>query len=110
MPLFRRLFGKATRLDGGTRIEQVVRYANSTQGGAYSGLDPLDTAQEQTRTRAYWAWRQYHQPIVFSNIDIAKNGGSSQVLGLLKTEAADAMEALKDKFGTALTNMVYSAV
>jgi len=38
MPLFKRLWGKAKRKDGGTRIEQVVRYANSTQGGWYSGL------------------------------------------------------------------------
>lgn len=38
MPLFSRLWGKATRLDGGQRIEQVVRYKNSTQGGWYTGL------------------------------------------------------------------------
>lgn len=102
MPIFRRLFGKATRLDGGHRIEKVVRYANSTQGGWFSGLDTLDTAQEQTRTRAYWAWRQAHQPIVFSNIDLAKNGGAEKVFDLMKTESADMLEALKDKFGTAL--------
>ena len=38
MPLFRRLWGKAKRLDGGHRIEKVVKYALSTQGGWYSGL------------------------------------------------------------------------
>ena len=37
-PLLTRLLGKGQRLDGGKRIEQVVRYANSTQGGWYSGL------------------------------------------------------------------------
>ena len=102
MPVFGRLWGKAERKDGGTRIEQVVRYKNSTQGGFYSGLDTLDTAQEKTRTRAYWAWRQAHQPIVFSNIDLARNGGSEKVFDLLKSEMEDAKEALKDKFGTAL--------
>ena len=36
--LFRRLWGKAERLDGGKDIEKVVKYALSTQGGWYSGL------------------------------------------------------------------------
>lgn len=102
MPTFSRLWGKASRQDGGTRIEQPIRYANSTQGGWYSGKDTLDTAEETTRTRAYWAWRQAHQPIVFSNIDIAKNGGTEKVLDLVRTGAEDARLALKDKFGTAL--------
>jgi len=100
--LFNRLFKKAQRLDGGQRIEQVVRYANSTQGGWYSGLDTLDTTQEQTRTRAYFEWRQAHQPLVVSNIDQAKNGGSEAVFKLLTEDAADATKALQDKFGSAL--------
>ena len=100
--LFRRLFGKAKRQDGGQRIEQVVRYANSGQGGWYAGLDTLDTAQEQSRTRAYWEWRQAHQPIVISNIDQAKNGGSEAVFKLLAEESKDAALSLQDKFGIAL--------
>jgi len=101
-PLLHRLLRKGQRLDGGKQIDQVIRYADNTQGGWYSGLDTLDTAQEQTRTRAYFEWRQAHQPIVFSNIDIAKNGGTSKVLDILKTEAEDAKLALEQKFGTAL--------
>ena len=39
MPLVRRLWSKIeNRLDGGTTIDKVVRYALSTQGGFYSGL------------------------------------------------------------------------
>ena len=101
-PTLFRLLKKGSRQDGGKRIEQVVRYANSTQGGWYSGLDTLNTAYEDTRTRAYWEWRQAHQPIVFANINIARNGGTEKVLDLLKTEAEDAKLALQDKFGTAL--------
>ena len=100
--LLSRLLKKAQRKDGGQRIEQVIRYANSTQGGWYSGLDSLDTAQEQTRTRAYWEWRQAHQPLVISNIDQAKNGGSEAVFKLLAEDAEDAKKAIQDKFGTAL--------
>jgi hypothetical protein len=101
-PILFRLMDKGDRKSGGKRIEQVVRYANNTQGGAYEGLDTLDTASEDTRTRAYFSWRQYHQPIVFSNIDIAKNGGEGKIEDLLKTEMEDAKLALQDKFGTAL--------
>ena len=102
MPLFRRLWRAAKRQDGGTRIEKVVRYALSTQGGWYSGLDTLDTAQEQTRTRAFWNWRQAHQPIVVTNIDLARNGGAEAVFKLLAEDTTDAEVSLKDKFGTAL--------
>ena len=101
-PALFRLLKKADRQDGGTYVEKVVRYANSTQGGSYSGLDTLDTAQEASLTRAQWEWRQYHQPIVFSNIDIAKNGGDAKVLDMLKVEADNAKLSLEDKFGTAL--------
>ena len=108
-PILFRLLDKGQRLSGGKRIEKVVRYANSTQGGWYEGLDVLDTASEDTRTRAYFNWRQAHQPIVFSNIDLAKNGGEGKIEDLLKTEMEDAKLALQDKFGTAL-NLVNSAV
>ena len=102
MPLFHRLWGKAKKQDGGKTIEKVLHYALSTQGGFYSGLDTLDTAQEQTRTRATWNWKQLHQPITVSNIEIAKNGGTEKIFDLLKEDSVDAMEALKDKIGTAL--------
>ncbi len=102
MPVFSRLFKKASRKDGGIRIEKVVRYANSTQGGWYTGLDTLDTAQEQTRTRAYWNWRQCHQPIVVSNIDIAKNGGQEKVFDMLAEDMNDSRKTIEDRFGTAL--------
>jgi len=100
--LLNRMLRNPIKADGGKRIEKVIRYALSTQGGWYSGLDTLDTARETTRTRAYWEWRQAHQPIVISNIDIAKNGGTSKVLGLVAEEMADAEVSLRDKFSTAL--------
>ena len=109
-PILFRLLSKAERLDGGVTIDQVIRYVNSTQGGWYAGLGILDTASEDTRTRAVFNWRQAHQPIVFANIDLAKNGGESKVFDLLKTETEDAKLALQDKFGTALTELVHSAV
>ena len=64
----------------------------------------MDTGSEDTRTRSTWNWRQLHQPIVFSNMDLAKNGGgeATKVFDLLKTETEDARLALEDKLGTAM--------
>lgn len=100
--LFGRLFGKAERLDGGRTIDQNVRYAISTQGGFYSGLDELHTGKDETRTRAIFNWRQLEQAITFSNIDIAKNGGSASVLKLLAEDMEDARISIKDKLGTSM--------
>ena len=100
--LFRRLWGKAERLDGAKDIEKVIRYGLSTQGGWYSGLDELHTGKDETRTRAIWNWRQVEQAITFSNIDIAKNGGSASVFKLLAEDMEDARLSIKDKIGEAL--------
>lgn len=102
MPILKSLFGAAERQDGGIRIDQPIKYAISTQGGSYSGLGPLDTGSEKTRTRGKWSWAQYHRPIVLSNIDIAKNGGTEKVLDLVGQEMKEAEGDLKDMLGTDL--------
>ncbi len=100
--LFRRLWGKAERLDGGKDIEKVVKYALSTQGGFYSGLDTLSTGKDETRTRAIWTWKQAQQALTFSNIDIAKNGGSAAVFSMLAEDSSEAADSMNERIGTAL--------
>lgn len=100
-PLFGRLMNAAKRWGGGTTIEQPVKYRHNSQGGSYSGLEALDTGQEKTRTRAKWSVKQIHQPIVLSNIDLAKNGGE-KIADLMATEMDEAKESLTDKFNTML--------
>lgn len=100
-PLLGRLLNKAQK-GTGKRIEKVVEYALSTQGGWYSGLDILDTAQEDTRTRAFWEYKQIHQPIVLKGIDLAKNSGKEALFDLALTESKAAMEATMDKMGDAI--------
>lgn len=102
-PLFDRLMKKAKLLTQGTQIEQAVKYRHNSQGGSYAGLDPLDTAQETTRTKAVWQWKQIYQPIVISNIELAKNGGSdAEIANLMEVEMEEAKESLTDKFCTQL--------
>ena len=90
------------RQDGGTSYTAPVKYKHSTQGGEYSGLQVLDSAQEQTRTRAQFDWRYYHQPIVLSNPDVAMNGGLEKVVDLVAQETEEAGMDLRDKLATDL--------
>lgn len=98
-PLFDKLINKAKLETKGTQIEQAVKYRHNSQGGSYAGLDPLDTAQEITRTKAIFPWKQMYQPIVINNIELAKNGGSNaEVANLMETEMEEAKDSLTDKF------------
>lgn len=99
-PALNRFFSKAKRLDGGKTIDKVVYYAHDTQGGGYAGLDVLDAGQATNRTRASFVWRQVYQPVVVSNIDIAKNGGEAKVLDLVAQEMEGAKKSLQNKFMT----------
>ena len=62
----------------------------------------MHTGKDETRTRAIFNWRQLEQAITFSNIDIAKNGGSASVFKLLAEDMEDARLAIKDTLGTAM--------
>lgn len=99
-PFLGRLWNNIKLWNGGKRLDIPVKYRHNSQGGSYSGLDVLDTGQEQTRTRAYFNIKQVYQPIVLANIDLAKNGGDGKVADLMDTEMEEAKESLTDKFCT----------
>ena len=100
-PVLDKLFANSKTENGGTAIDVIVRYAQSTQGGSYAGLETLDAAQETTKTRARFQWKQYEMPIVFSNIDIAKNKGEG-LEDMLKVEMAEVKDDLQHKFAQAI--------
>lgn len=103
-PLLNRLLSKAVKKSGGTRIEAPITYKFKTQGSWYSGIETLNAALENTRTRAYWSWKQLYEPLVFSNIEIFQNHGSDgeQIVDILKQEAEEVQESLKNNFATSL--------
>lgn len=103
-PLLNYLLKNATKKKGGTRIEQPITYKMKTQGGWYSGIEVLNSALENTRTRAYWNWKQLYEPIVLSNIELFKNHGDSgeQIVELLKQETEEVKESLKNNFANSL--------
>ena len=96
-PLLGRLWENIKLWNGGSRLEIPVKYRQNSQGGSYSGLDVLNTAQEQTRTRAFFNIKQIYQPIVLANIDLAKNGGEGKVADLMDAEMEECRESLTDK-------------
>lgn len=100
-PVFGRFLAKIKRKSGGTAIHIPVKYRQNEQGGYYSGLQILDSAQETTRTRAVWNWVQFHKPIVISNIEEAMNGGEEGIVDLMSAEMEDAKEGMKDQLSTA---------
>lgn len=102
-PLLKRFFDAAQLWDKGTFIDVVVRYRFNSQGGSYSGLEKLQNNQETTRTRARFSVKQLYQPIVFSNLDLSKNGvnadgGVEQIANLMDTEMSEAKDSIRDKF------------
>lgn len=101
-PFLGRLWDNMKLWNGGKRLEIPVKYRHNSQGGSYSGLDVLDTGQEQTRTRAYFNIKQIYQPIVLANIDLAMNGGEGKVADLMDAEMDEARESLTDKLCTQL--------
>lgn len=105
MPGFGRFLSKAIKRNvGGTRIEIPVTYKFKTQGGAYAGLDVLNTAQELTRTRALYDWKQVFEPIVIDNMEMFKNGasrgGEQTVVDLLKQEMSEAKDSIRNNLAT----------
>lgn len=102
-PVLGRFLGAAKKTSGGTQIHVPVKYRHNSQGGYYAGLELLDSAQETTRTRAVWEWKQFHKPIVISNIERAENMGDEGLISLMTAEMDDAKEAMMDQ----LTNALY---
>ena len=98
---FGKFLKKAQKKSGGTTIQQPVKYRHNSQGGFYAGLELLDTAQETTRTRATWEWKQFHKPIVIDNIERAQNMGDEGLVDLLTSEMEDAKSGMQDQLSTA---------
>jgi len=98
-PGLNRFLNKAKREDGGTTLNKIVRFKNSTQGGGYAGLETLSAALQTTRTQAQFDWRQVYEPIAVSNIEVAKNGGIQKVEDLVALDMEDAKLSLEEKFG-----------
>jgi len=104
-----KLLKNAEKLDGGTKINVPVEYAQNTNSGwivpgtgqlsgsADLGQDIVDIAQ-----KSVWDWATAYNAVVISQDEIHINSGSNQVLSILKAKMKNAEKTIKDLFGSGL--------
>lgn len=98
--LFKMLRDTARPWTGGRQLVIPTTVSDRTQGGSFSGFDPLPTAQEDVRQLFTIDPSEYTSaPIVFSGIQLAVNKGPEAFLNLMATEFQDVSRALAENMG-----------
>jgi hypothetical protein len=91
-------FGNVETLDGGVKIIQPLLYAELGNQGSYSGGDVFLTNEDEGTTAAEYDWKQYYATLRLTNIEIAKNQGSSAVLNIVSNEMMRAELSMAESF------------
>lgn len=91
-------FGNVETLDGGVKIIQPLMYAELGNQGSYSGGDVFLTNEDEGTTAAEYEWKQYYATIRLTNIEIAKNQGSSAILNIVSNEMMRAELSMAESF------------
>jgi hypothetical protein len=76
--------GNSKLVDGGTQINQNLSFAQNSNGGFYSGYDPLPVGQSDVISAATYNWAQYAVPVVISGLEILQNSGRERMLNLIE--------------------------
>jgi hypothetical protein len=88
--------GKVKPAPGGRSIVQELEVALNTNGGWYSGLDPLNTAAFEPFSAAEYDWKQAYVPIVWSGLDKLKNQGEHATINLITGRVKNGEKSLVD--------------
>lgn len=91
-------YGNVVTLDGGTQINVRLMYAELGNQGSYSKGDTFLTDEDEGTTVAIYNWKQYYAVVRLSEIDIAKNSGSSAVGRLVQEELDRAEMSISESF------------
>ena len=91
-------FGNVVTLDGGTQIDVRLMYAATGNQGSYSGGDTFLTDEDEGTTVAQYGWKQYYATVRLSEIDLAKNQGSSAVGRIVEEELERAEMSISESF------------
>lgn len=91
-------FGNVVTLDGGSQINVRLMYAELGNQGSYSKGDAFLTDEDEGTTIAIYDWKQYYAVVRLSEIDIAKNSGSSAVGRLVEEELMRAELSVSESF------------
>ncbi|KKK75391.1 hypothetical protein LCGC14_2874190 [marine sediment metagenome] len=93
-------FGNVKTLDGGTQIDVRLMYAETGNQGSYSKGDTFLTDEDEGTTVAQYGWKQYYATVKLSEIDIAKNSGTSAVGRIVEEELERAELSIAESFNT----------
>jgi len=88
-------------IPGGTKITQPVLYAKNTARGGYTGMEPHDVSEGETRTAANYDWANYYVSLVMSGDDERKANGNDNVLeSLINLKMQEAEMSMKDQLAS----------
>lgn len=97
--LFRLNAANKRMVRGGTQFEAPLMYAEFTNGGPYSGYDPLDVAPNDTVKNAAWDWRQYYVPVTIDGLTLMKVETPEAVADVVKVLFAQAEMQMAEVLG-----------
>lgn len=90
------------KIDGGGAIVWGPILSEETTGGAYQGVQMLDTTPTDSVQPAQIEWKGYQQAIVIPVMDALLNQGEGKVLDLVRLKDETAMGSLLQKLSRAL--------
>lgn len=84
----------------GYAVEKAIKYKNSGQAAAFSGLDTFQATQLETKVRLSYDMRAFRQPIGLSGLELIANQDSEVRVTDMITEALEeTQDELVEKFG-----------
>ena len=102
--------GRKRMVDGGISIVEHLVSQKQTDGGWYSGSDPLNTTQGENTMLVEFKWQNLYEPIQITRDDERQNSGSDhKLLDLVGTKINLAEMASKDRLGQALATDISDA-
>jgi hypothetical protein len=87
------------KLDGGIKIQEPLLYSKPTSGGWYADLDVLSTSRTENLTAAEFDWKQVHESIRISQLDLAKATGDSAKIDFMSKKIEIGSMNLRDRLG-----------
>lgn len=84
----------------GYAVEKAIKFTNSNQASAFSGLDTFQATQLETKIRLSYDMRAFRQPVGLSGLELLANQDSDVRVTDMVTEALEeTQDELVEKFG-----------
>lgn len=101
-PVVARVIGNGKKWRSGYKLDTIVDYKKSTQGGWSAIGAQLNTARENTTARMTFDPKRITQPVVVDQLEVAVNQGEQRVIELVALEMDKAIKTLNDNVGDSL--------